>query len=352
MAKQASIKEIAQMAGVSPGTVDRIIHNRGKVSEKRRIAVEKALEEAGYKTNIHTSAVSYRKTITIAVSCPMAIEGGYWSILEKGFQDALDEFSDIDIRWVALPYDQFDVESCNSAYSKVLEVENLDAVIIGATFEEPTQELCAKLDSMGIPYVFVDSSIKGTAPWAVFVSDQHICGQVVGRLLDAEESGLAILATRRRGSQRATNSIERERGLLDFLKDHGITTEPKRCQFSSTDIALAEREIGDFFRENPEIRWVTVLNSRGHIVADALRKMGRSDVRLVCFDFTADNRRCLEEGSIYSLICQRPAAQGYNAIHYLVEHFFYKVGRKEKTTTLPIDVVFKENLPCYRESNR
>lgn len=351
MSKQASIKDIARMAGVSPGTVDRILHNRGSVSDKRRIAVENALEAAGYKLNIHTSAVSFRKTINIAITTPQAHPGEYWESMERGFREALEEFSDIDIHCHPFPYDQFDSDSCRAAYAQVEDLHELDAVIIGPTFEEATQEFCSTLDKRKIPYVFVDSSIKGTNPWAVYASDQHICGQVVGRLLDSRDGETAILATRRRGSKRANNSIERENGLLEYLRSNGIQREPLRAQFSSTDLSLAQREISDFFDKNPQVKFVTVLNSRGYIVADTLKTIGRSDVRIVCFDFTANNRRCLEEGTIHSLICQRPVTLGYNAIHYIVNHFFYNVGKNEKTTLIPIDVVFKETLPCYRESS-
>ena len=58
MAKQVKIKEIAAMAGVSAGTVDRILHRRGNVSAAKREAVEAVLGKVGYKFNIHTSAVS------------------------------------------------------------------------------------------------------------------------------------------------------------------------------------------------------------------------------------------------------------------------------------------------------
>lgn len=47
MAKQIKIKDIARMAGVSAGTVDRILHNRGNVSASSRAAVEKVLAEIG-----------------------------------------------------------------------------------------------------------------------------------------------------------------------------------------------------------------------------------------------------------------------------------------------------------------
>ena len=55
MAKQLTITDIAKLAGVSAGTVDRILHRRGKVSERSRAAVEKVLAESGYRNNIHGS---------------------------------------------------------------------------------------------------------------------------------------------------------------------------------------------------------------------------------------------------------------------------------------------------------
>ena len=46
------IKDIAKMAGVSEGTVDRVLHNRGEVSEKSKEAVLKVLEEIQYSPNL------------------------------------------------------------------------------------------------------------------------------------------------------------------------------------------------------------------------------------------------------------------------------------------------------------
>ena len=58
MAKQIKVKDIAQMAGVSAGTVDRVLHKRGNVSAKSREAVEKVLSEVGYKYKC--SAIFYQ----------------------------------------------------------------------------------------------------------------------------------------------------------------------------------------------------------------------------------------------------------------------------------------------------
>ena len=50
-ANNVTINDVAKAAGVSKGTVDRVIHNRGEVSEKSRKKVLKVIEELGYKPN-------------------------------------------------------------------------------------------------------------------------------------------------------------------------------------------------------------------------------------------------------------------------------------------------------------
>ena len=115
MAKQVKIKEIAAMAGVSAGTVDRILHSRGNVSEAKRQAVEAVLEKVGYKFNIHTSAVSLKRGYHFIVTTPLAGEGEYWASVSAGIHEALEEYSDIQILPDYFPYDQFDEKSCRAS---------------------------------------------------------------------------------------------------------------------------------------------------------------------------------------------------------------------------------------------
>ena len=58
------IKDIAERAGVSEGTVDRVIHGRPSVSPKAMAKVKKALEELDYKPNMYASALAYNESYT------------------------------------------------------------------------------------------------------------------------------------------------------------------------------------------------------------------------------------------------------------------------------------------------
>lgn len=351
MAKQVKIKDIAELAGVSAGTVDRILHNRGNVSAKSREAVEKVLAEVGYKYNIHTSAISFRKVVRIAITIPTAAIGEYWGTIKDGIEHALEEYSDISIDCIYSFYNQFDVFSCREAFSRI-EESNPDAVIIGQTFAEETQALCSRLDSQKIPYVFVDSVAECTNPVETFTTDQHSCGYLQGRLLHMitpPGSSLAIFNTLSIGDSESSNSQARRQGFIDYLTDNGITGLLKEAAFSVMDPEEAESILLDFLERNRDVKGIAVLNSRGHILADILEANRISDIRIVSFDLTSNNRRCLRDGYISALLCQKPELQGFNAVRSIINKLLYNNPVEKPHHLMPIDIIFKENLPFYRE---
>lgn len=64
MNKNYRIKDIAELSGVSTGTVDRILHERGKVSDEARKKVEKVLKEIDYQPNLIARSLALKKKIS------------------------------------------------------------------------------------------------------------------------------------------------------------------------------------------------------------------------------------------------------------------------------------------------
>lgn len=77
------IKDIARMAGVSAGTVDRVLHQRGIVSEKSRKAVNKVLEEINYSPNLLARSLASKKSYRFICLFPAYQKGEYWESIEK-----------------------------------------------------------------------------------------------------------------------------------------------------------------------------------------------------------------------------------------------------------------------------
>lgn len=351
MARQIKIKDIAKMAGVSSGTVDRVLHNRGSVSESSRKAVERILTEVGYRYNIHTSAVSLTKEFNLVITTPSGIPGEYWGSVMSGIEHALKEFSDINIHFRHALYNQFDVYSCRSAFESVLEMSP-DAVIIGPTFASETVRLCNELDKSEVPYVFVDSVVDGTSPVASYTTDQYACGHLLGRLLSSftpSDAKFAICGTARVGDERSNNTRERKKGFLAYFKETDRSGSVTEIRFSISNPKETENLILDMVEKNPDIKGIAVLNSRGYVVADILRRHGIDDIRLMSFDLTSNNVRCIQNESISAVLCQRPELQGFFSVKSLIHWLLYRKTGADRHHKMPIDVVFKENLPFYKE---
>ena len=351
MARQVKIKDIAKMAGVSAGTVDRILHNRGNVSGKSREAVEKVLAETGYRYNIHTSAVSLKKAYKLIITIPTAIRGEYWGTVKSGIEHALDEYSDITIDCEYAFYNQFDIYSCRNSFREIPE-KKPNAVIIGATFVSETVSLCRELDEAGIPYAFVDSVIERTSPAVTYSSDQNACGQIVGRLLNLftpKDAELAVFGSRRIGNERANNSMTRMKGLMQYFGSLSYRRVIKESKISVLEPEESRKDIIRFMEENPGVKGIAVLNSRGYIVADSLASIGVKDIRLISFDLTDNNIRCVKDGTISAIICQRPELQGFHAVKAVIRTLLYNIKEKNVLHFMPTDIVIKENLPMYKE---
>ena len=341
MAKQATITEIAKRAGVSIGTVDRVLHNRPGVSQKSKEKIQAILDEVGYKINLHTSAVALRKEYHIIISIPHSEPGEYWDTLLSGTRQAMEEYSDIHIKCDILPYDQFSPESCREAFARIPEMCP-DAVIIGPTFNTETHELCSSLEGKSIPYIFVDTTFPDTHPLAAFTADQPAGGSLVGRLLDKVTppgKDIALILSRFGAGGKAQNMEQRRQGLANYLQ-----ANCKQRRFLEGDIEDLDR----FFAANPDIGGVCILNSRGYAIADFLQGKGIKEIPVVAFDLTEKNVRRMKEGSIFALICQRPERQGFLAVTSLLEYLLYRRTGTVSHHLMPLDIVLLENLPFYQ----
>ena len=78
--------DIARLTGLSKGTVDRVLHNRGEVSKKSREKVMEAVRELGYQPDLNASILARREVHTIALLVPTDEKGSFWELaLSSGF---------------------------------------------------------------------------------------------------------------------------------------------------------------------------------------------------------------------------------------------------------------------------
>lgn len=350
MAQKIRIKDIAQLAGISPGTVDRVLHNRGNVSPAARQAIDAVLKQVGYQPNIHLSGISLRRHYKIVVTIPEFKKGEYWENTYKGIQRAINVYENIRIDCKFMYYNQFDLYACRNTFEQIT-AQHPDGVIIGPTFRDETIYLTTLLEEGNIPYIYVDSTIDCTFPLAYFASNPHTCGYLMGKLIDTitpPDAEYALFQAIRVGDASANTTILRKQGLMSYMADRQLTGALHRVAFSVMEPERNKELIGDFFERHPAVRGAVVLSSRGSVIAHYLHKHRIEGVKLIGIDLTENNIREVKNGNMDFVLGQRPEQQGYMAVKSLIQYLIY--GNKVKVdNVMPLDIITRENLDLYSE---
>lgn len=350
MQQRVRIKDIAKMAGVSPGTVDRVLHNRGNVSEAARVRVEEALAQVNYKPNMHVSSLSLKRKYTIVVTTPQASAGAYWESIHNGIRHALDEYENIKVKFRIFTYNQYDIYSCRETFANIADYD-MDGVIIGPTFNEETVNLCEKLSNKGIPYIFVDSNITDTSPLAYFSADHYVCGQLMAKLITAiipADGRIGILQAVRTGDRSANTTILRIKGFTDYLTERGCLNPILRIPFSVSEPEDNEMYLSQFFKKNDNIPGIVVMNSRGNFIANYLSTNKITGVKMICMDLTSTNIEAMKKGQIDFLIGQGPEYQGFYAMKTLLEFLIFKHPVRVQNY-VQLDILTKETIDYYKK---
>ena len=350
MSQKIRIKDIARLAGVSPGTVDRVLHNRGNVSPSARKAIDAVLEQVGYQPNMHLSGISLRRHYRIVVTFPEFKKGEYWESTYKGIMRAIRVFENINIECKFMYYNQFDLYACRSTFEQITTLEP-DGVIVSPTFRDETIYLTTIFEERNIPYVYVDSAIDCTFPLAYFIADPFKCGYLIGKLLDMitpDDAEFVLFQAIRVGDASANTTILRKQGFMTYLSEHDKVRALHRLSFSVLEPERNDELIGDFFEQHPQVRGAVVLSSRGSVIASYLRKHRIDGVELISVDLTENNIREIRNGIIDFVLGQRPEQQGYMAVKTLIQYLIY--GKKVRVENImPLDIITRENLDLYNE---
>ena len=100
--------DIARMAGVSVGTVDRVIHNRGKVSAENLARVNAVLQRVDYRPNLIARSLASGRRYVVAVVMPRFAAGEYWADFEAGVVRAEAEARRYNVAVRRFRFDQYD----------------------------------------------------------------------------------------------------------------------------------------------------------------------------------------------------------------------------------------------------
>ena len=347
MKKNIRIIDIAKAAGVSIGTVDRVLHSRSEVSTVTKEKILRIIEEFNYRPNILARTLASKKVIRFASLTPWFVDkDSYWSKPQEGIEKAIDQIKQYGVSIKQFYFKMEDSDSFTVEAEKVLELSP-DGVILAPWAKRESLKFTQALVDKGIPYVFIDSTLKEAHPVSFIVQNSFQSGYLAAKLLDygINKRSVILLAHITKELDNVNHLLQREKGFFDYFESrkermHAII----KIEVSGKENELKKNLIAKGV-ELSKIDGVFITNSKVHLAVDCFEDQIKSP-KIIGYDLIPRNIELLNQDKIDFLICQKPEKQGFVATHLLFDH----IVRKEKVVSenyTPIDIITKENIEYY-----
>lgn len=352
--KKTTIQDVADHANVSVGTVDRVIHRRGKVSLAKKEKVEEAITALDFNPNLLARTLALGKHFVICSLFPETLnDESYWSLPAKGLKQSAFDYRDFGIAIESSQYSLFNEQSFVENAKKILDL-NPDGVILAPLFEKESLLFIKELEKKRIPYIFIDANIANQNNLSYIGPDSkgsgHLAGKFMSFLLEDKDPILVINMVK--GLQNSAHVSAAEKGFFDFFEKLDSSNGRKICSLTIPSVRKEDvvRELTKYYIGNRGTKGVFVTNSKAHLISEFHREH-ELDIKLIGFDLVEGNIREMRNGSIDFLISQSPIFQAYRAVQQFFDFFVYK-NSPAPLEHVPLDIIAQENIEYYLNSRQ
>lgn len=346
--KTLGVKDIAKLANVSIGTVDRVIHNRDGVSLKTKEKILAIIRKHKYEPNIIAQSLTKKNIKVFKVIIPKAsMESSYWDGPLHGINKGISEIEKYGMKVDILSFDQNDIQSFNKLINDI-NLRTIHGLIVAPMFKEQTIELITKCEEASIPYVFINSDLNPSNPIAYYGPDLQQSGLAIANLIDYTSSvkDEILIVNISKELYPEHHLYIKQDAFLSYFKSLNNKREIKTLDIRSTDYNVINNALKNHLNEN-RVKVIFVTNSRVSSVAAYLfEEKIHNNYLLIGFDYLEDNIKFLEKQVIDFLICHKPVQQGYLALLHLFNHVRFGKANLQKNY-MPIDIISRYNHTYY-----
>lgn len=158
-----TIRDVAELAGVHPSTVSRVINDDSRISEKTKNKVFLIIKKLGYTPNAIARGLKTKRTYTLGMLIP-DITNPFFAEIARGVEDAANA-------------NGFNIILCNTddklkkerIYLEILKGKRVDGLILGTAHIKDKSII--ELEKKKFPYILLSRNIEGLDKNCVIVDD-------------------------------------------------------------------------------------------------------------------------------------------------------------------------------------
>lgn len=345
MGKKVTIQQIADMAGVSRGTVDRVLNGRSYVSEEVRARVLAAIEETGY---ISPKEAYRRKQELACQPLKLGVLLPNWGdqFQEEVREGILRASAELEEQNIQVLIRRCETEIPREAVELLDEMTAEGAAGLAVcALNDPTIE--SRIDELAekkIPCVTFNSDLPGSRRLCFVGQEMYSAGRIAGELMSrcVHQKGI-VLATV--GNRRFDGHRQRLNGFCSRMRERGFGADQILTAETFNDYQTTYTVVSEILREHPELEGIYMANLNVSGCVEAVRSAGKKGkIRVICHDINESIRRMLLDGGVDFTIPQDFERQGYLPLILLRDYLRKKIVPEDGRTGGRIGIICAENL--------
>lgn len=218
-----TIRDVAVMAAVSPGTVSKVLNDAPGVGSETRGRVLELVRQLDYHPDAAARSLVVRRTGSIGVIIPhtgsYSMASAYWPVLLTAITDRAAE-RDLNVLLSTARSE----EDVDSAYRSILRGCRVDGLVVGA--EQFGQKQLMELLVKGFPFVMVGKS-PFVSHWCVDVDNAGGACLATRHLLALGRRRVAMLA----GPESYPSVHDRVEGYRRAMEEAGLEPRVQHCGY-------------------------------------------------------------------------------------------------------------------------
>ncbi|MEN8229144.1 MAG: substrate-binding domain-containing protein [Bacteroidota bacterium] len=343
--QEYTLKDIAEMAKVSRGTVDRVIHGRGKVSKETYSRVKFILDKIDYKPNLVARTLRKGDQYRLAVLMPDYRFEIYWKKAAAGVEKAKADYAYIGVKIETYYFNPYMARNFENQYELIL-ANKPDAVLVAPFFYKESLNFLARCHEIDLPCFTFNTQVDNSGVISHIGQDLVQSGKtaasLISRMMNDQDEYLIMHINEQIENSR--HMQDKERGFRNHLIDNGI--DPKKIHVINIDnINNLEELLLKELKDNNKLNGIYVSTSKVWMIAEIIKKHSLNKVLAGC-DLLEENIKFLNEGYIDYLIYQDPISQTNTGISTIVDYLVFNKEVQSKNI-LPIEIIIKENLAQF-----
>ena len=335
-----TIKQIAELCGVSRGTVDRVLNDRGNVKPEKRQLVLDTAKKLHYQPNPAGKALAARKKNPV-VGVLIASEGvHFFDDVLLTMQKAAKKYESYGMKVIWRSMRGFSVEEQCRIIDELHEEVN--ALIINPV-NHP--EVIKKLDQLvddGVFVVTINNDVESSRRHCYVGTDYFKGGETAGALLQMIGQKY-IRAGVLLGSLNMLGHRQRLNGFLKILEKHP-DFQFMGVKENNDDDMISYEETRQLLTSHPETNALFVVSSGAFGAARAVLTMNRRDIVMIVFDTIPSTIRMMRDHVIQCAIYQHPHQQGRRAMQVVFDYLVNGIRPEYEKYIIRNEIRILENV--------